>query len=382
MHILNREIEKSILEHLKPNKVIILTGARRVGKTFLIKSLLQKIEEPHILLNGENITTIELLERRSIENYKNLLQGCKLLVIDEAQKIPDIGLKLKLMIDEIAGLKIIVTGSSAFELYNELSEPLTGRKYSFSLYPFSEKEYSQTENLFQLNESMRSRLILGNYPELLQIETSAEKIRYLNELISSYLLKDILALEGIKNSTKILSLLKLLAFQIGSEASINEIGSRLSISKNTVAKYIELLEKVYIIFHLDAFSRNKRKEISKSKKYYFRDNGIRNAVISNFNSFELRDDTGRIWENYIISERLKHKEYAGILGTSYFWRTYDRQEIDYLEEENGKIAAYEIKWKEQKYRTPKYWNLSYPDSPVTQINSNNYNTFLGFPESW
>ena len=379
MVILDREIEKFILDYLIPNKVIVITGARRVGKTYLIKSILQKVTEPYILLNGENITTLEQLERRSVENYKTLLHGCKLLVIDEAQKIPEIGLKLKLMIDEIEGLKIIVTGSSAFDIYNVLGEPLTGRKYSFSLYPFSEKEYSQKENLFQIQETMRQRIVFGNYPELLQMETSDRKINYLKELISSYLLKDILVLETIKNSSVLLSLLRLLAFQIGNEVSINEIGTQLSVSKNTVAKYIDLLEKVFIIFHLDAFSRNKRKEISKSKKYYFWDNGIRNAVISNFNSIELRDDIGRLWENYIISERLKHKEYSGIFSSHYFWRTYDRQEIDYIEEENEKITAYEIKWKDQNLKIPSFWKTSYPNSNFHQITSSNYLSFLGLP---
>lgn len=379
MIILDREIEKLVFNYLIPNKVIVITGARRVGKTYLIKNLLKKVTEPYILLNGESITTLEQLQRRSVENYRNLLQGCKLLVIDEAQKIPEIGSKLKLMIDEIEGLKIIVTGSSAFDIYSVLGEPLTGRKYDFSLFPISEKEYAQKENLFQLHENMRSRIIFGNYPELLQIETEEHKIKYLKELISSYLLKDILAFEKIKNSSVILSLLRLLAFQIGNEASINEIGTQLSVSKNTVARYIDLLEKVFIIFHLDAFSRNKRKEISKSKKYYFRDNGIRNAVISNFNSLELRDDTGRLWENYIISERLKHKEYSGIQSSHYFWRTYNRQEIDYIEEENEKISAYEIKWKEQKSKIPAFWKTSYPNSNFHQITSSNFLPFVGLP---
>ncbi len=377
MDSIKRELETQILDHLIPNKVLVIVGARRVGKTILLKSLLQRVNEPYLFLNGESITTLEQLQRRSIENYKMLLQNNKILIIDEAQKIPEIGLILKLMIDEIEGLKIIVTGSSAFDIHNKLGEPLTGRKFDFFLYPFSEKELLQTNNLFQLKENLRNRIIFGNYPELLHLQEENQKINYLKNLVSSYLLKDILILENIKQSVKIYDLLKLIAFQIGGEVSYQELSNKLSLSKNTVEKYLDLLTKVYILFRLDAFGRNRRKELTKSKKYYFYDNGIRNAIISNFNSVQLRDDVGKLWENYIISERLKYRAYNNIYSEQYFGRTYDNQEIDLIEDLGGKFSAFEIKWKEQKQRIPPYWKSTYPNAYFFQINSENYFDYIG-----
>ena len=327
MDYLVRELSENILKKLQPNKVVIIFGARRVGKTVLVKEILSKIDEPVLSLNGEDINVHDKLSIRTVENYRQLLGSYKMLYIDEAQKIPEIGLKLKLMVDEIDGLRVIISGSSAFNIHKDAGEPLTGRKYSFNLYALSEKEYNQIENNISKHDKLRERLIYGNYPELLHLPDRKDKEDYLNEMISSYLLKDILVYENIKNSQKIFNLLRLIAFQLGGEVSLQELGKQLSISKNTVEKYLDLLSKVYILHKVEGFSRNLRKEITKNSRWYFLDNGIRNAVIANFNTIESRNDIGQLWENYMISERLKYQEYNRISSNNYFWCTYDRQEI-------------------------------------------------------
>ena len=281
MNFLDRVIKPSLLDCLVPGKVVVLLGPRRVGKTVLINQLLQDNTEPYLLLNGEDLATRELFVRRSVQNYLQILDGKSFLIIDEAQKIPDIGNALKLMIDEIKGLKILITGSSAFDVKNRTGEPLTGRKYTFNLYTLSEQEYNQIYPLPIRKDKLRERLIYGNYPELLHLPTKTQKSRYLNELISSYLLKDILAFENIKNSDKIISLLRLIAFQIGNLVSTTELGRQLGMNGNTVAKYLDLLSKVFIIHKVGGFSRNLRKEITKNSKWYFFDNGIRNILTAN-----------------------------------------------------------------------------------------------------
>ena len=343
MNYLVRELTQILIKKLQPNKVILILGARRVGKTSLIKNLLEQLDEPFLSLNGEAINVHDMLAMRTVENYLQILGSKRLLFIDEAQKIPDIGQKLKLMIAEIPGLKIIVTGSSSFDIYNETGEPLTGRKYTFKLYPFSEREFFQNEDRISKPDKLRERLVLGNYPELIHISDRSEKIDYINELISSYLLKDILVFESIKNSQKIFNLLRLIAYQIGSEVSLQELGSQLSISKNTVEKYLDLLSKIFILHKVEGFSRNLRKEITKTSRWYFQDNGIRNAVIANFNPLHSRNDIGQLWENYMISERIKFQEYKSLYSNNYFWRTYDHQEIDWIEERGGALYGYEFK---------------------------------------
>jgi predicted AAA+ superfamily ATPase len=338
MDYLKRSIEPLIKEYLLPNKVLVLLGPRRVGKTVLLRQILSEITEPFLLLNGEDLNTKELFNRRSLPNFLQLLDGKKLLVIDEAQKIPDIGHALKLMIDEIAGLRILITGSSAFDVENFTGEPLTGRKFTFKLFALSEAEYDQRDSILIRKDKLRERLVYGNYPELLQLQTTEQKNRYLNDLVGSYLLKDILAFESIKNSDKILALLRLLAFQTGSEVSTTEIGKQLSMSSNTVSRYLDLLSKVFIIHRVGGFSRNLRKEISKSSKWYFFDNGIRNILVANLNPIDLRNDAGQLWENYIISERIKFQQNTGMIVNNYFWRTYDQQEIDWIEERGWRLA--------------------------------------------
>lgn len=376
MNYLVRELSKNILKKLQPNKVVIVFGARRVGKTVLVNEILEQVDEPVLTLNGEDINVHDKLAIRSVENYKQILGSYKLLYIDEAQKIPEIGLKLKLMIDEIEGLRIIISGSSSFDIHKDAGEPLTGRKYSFNLFALSENEYNQVEDSISKIDKIRERMIFGNYPELLHLPDREDKIDYLNEMVSSYLLKDILVYENIKNSQKIFNLLRLIAFQIGGEVSLQELGNQLGISKNTVEKYLDLLSKVFILHKVEGFSRNLRKEITKNSRWYFLDNGIRNAVIANFNPIESRNDIGSLWENYMISERLKYQEYKRLMSNNYFWRTYEQQEIDWVEEREGTLFGYEFKWKEDKVKIPTQWKNAYPNASFEVINMENYIEWL------
>jgi hypothetical protein len=373
-------IERAILTHLlskiQPNKVIVILGARRVGKTFLLKKVTDSLNEPILFLNGEDYTTEEILRGKSIEQYKSLIGNHSILVIDEAQKIKDIGRILKLLVDEIEGLKIIATGSSAFDLNYSLGEPLTGRKYTYYLFPFAQCELMQNENLLLTKSNIEERLILGSYPELVNLNDQNEKIRYLTELVNAYLLKDILMLDNIKNASKILNILRLLAFQIGMEVSVNEIARQIGMDSKTVDKYLDLLTKVYVVFKIEGFSRNLRKEISKSSRYYFWDNGIRNHLVANFNTLSLRNDIGQLWENYIISERMKWQSYNGMVVNNYFWRTYDKQEIDWVEEREGNLFAFEIKYSKSTLKVPSGWKNAYPSSEFNVINSENYLSFI------
>lgn len=373
MILINRIIEKQVIESLIPNKVVILLGPRRVGKTILIKQIIDKLEEPYLLLNGEDFSVLEILARRSVQNYKNLLGDKKVLLIDEAQKIPDIGNILKLMVDEIEGIKILVTGSSAFDIDKYTGEPLTGRKKTFNLLSLSEEELDQVENPIEKKDNLRLRLVYGNYPELLHLKNLKDKSEYLNEIVNSYLLKDILTFENIRNSDKILNLLRLVAFQIGGEISLQELASSLSMSKNTVEKYLDLLSKVFVLHKVGGFSRNLRKEVAKRNKWYFYDNGLRNILVANMNPIELRNDIGMLWENYVISERLKHQRYQRMIVNNYFWRTYDKQEIDWLEEREGKLFGYEFKWSPKRNaKAPKIWKDTYVESEFKVINHENY----------
>ncbi|KAA3618442.1 MAG: ATP-binding protein [Calditrichaeota bacterium] len=376
MNLIDRAIKKKIINYLKPNKVVVILGARRVGKTILIKQLIEKFNEPFLLYNGEDRNVAEILKTISIQNYKNILDGKKLLIIDEAQKIKQIGEIIKLMIDEISGLKVILSGSSAFDLSNTIGEPLTGRKTTFHLFPLSEREISETEEIIQRRDNLRERLVFGNYPELLHSAGKSEKTEYLQEIINSYLLKDILIFDGIKNSDKLFNLLKLIAYQTGSLVSHQELGKQLGMSKTTVERYLDLLAKVFIIHKVGGFSKNLRKEVVKNSKWYFYDNGIRNALIANLNPVELRNDIGLLWENYMVSERIKQQSYNRYLVNNYFWRTYDKQEIDWVEEREGTEFAYEFKWKQQKTKIPVAWKKAYPKSIFSTITSENYLEWL------
>lgn len=377
MSYIHRTIEANILKYLRPNKAVVLLGARRVGKTKLVESIIKQVDEPHLILNGDDQDTLNILAEKSRVNYERLLGKIRFLVIDEAQEIPDIGSKLKLMVDSIEGLKILVTGSSVLDLNNNVGEPLVGRKMTFHLYPFSQTELSTKENYLETVQNLETRLIYGTYPELEFLSTLQEKSVYLNEIINSYLLKDVLAYEGIQRREKIVSLLRIIAYRVGSEISVESIGNELGISKNTVDKYLDLLSKVFIIKKVSGFSRNLDNEITKKAKWYFFDNGIRNAIISNFNRLELRDDQGKLWENYLISERLKKQEYSLDYSANYFWRTHSKQEIDWIEERDGGLKAFEFKWsKKGKAKEPFAWKKGYPDSIFEVIDRSNYLDFI------
>ena len=361
-----------------PNKVLVLLGARRVGKTELIKNYLKTVPvETYLQLNGEDINDANLLQERSVANYKRFLTNIDLLVIDEAQTIPEIGLILKLIVDSIEGIKIIATGSSVFDLNNTLGEPLVGRKNTMYLFPLAQMEFSTQENYKQTTENLEERLLFGGYPELVHYEDWEEKKEYLYEIINSYLLKDILVFEGIKQADKIYNLLRLIAYQVGKEVSLQELGNQLQMSKNTVDTYLDLLSKVFIVFKVEGFSRNLRKEIVKSSRWYFYDNGIRNGLINNFNRLENRTDVGDLWENYLAVERIKKQNYQKITTNNYFWRTYDQQELDWLEEQGNELAGFEFKWNEnKKSKIPTAFGKAYPDATFEVINKQNYLDFI------
>ena len=376
--MIKRAIEDKIYNRLIANKVILLFGARRVGKTFLMRQILERVKGGKLLLNGEDLDTLVLLEPQSIANYRRLLNGIDLLAIDEAQNIPDIGMKLKLIVDEIPGIKVIASGSSSFDLQNKAGEPLVGRSTQFFLFPFSQVELMQKENSFETRQNLEDRLIFGSYPEVVNISDYNQKKDYLRDIVTGYLLKDILAVDGLKNSKKMSELLRLIAYQMGNEVSYDELAKQLGLSRNTVEKYLDLLSKVFVIYRLGAYSGNLRKEISKAAKWFFYDVGIRNAIIGNFNAIAQRNDIGQLWENYLISERIKQNSYLSEGKSFYFWRTYDGQEIDLLEQSEDTIKAYELKWGDKVPKSPRAFSENYPKASFSVINKNNYLDFIEY----
>lgn len=376
MNIIKRTLQDKISERIEPNKAILLFGARRVGKTVLMRELLKTFSGKSMLLNGEDYDTIALLNERSIANYKHLLEGIDLLAIDEAQNIPDIGSKLKLIVDEIEGVRVIASGSSSFDLLNKTGEPLVGRSTQFRLHPFSQNEISQIENALETRQNLESRLIYGSYPEVVTLESFERKADYLRDIVGAYLLKDILTINGLKNSGKTRELLRLIAFQMGSEVSYDELGRQLGMSKNTVEKYLDLLSKVFVIYRLGAYSRNLRKEVVKAGKWYFYDNGIRNALIGNFSPLAIRQDVGALWENYLLSEKIKTAHNNGKTKEFYFWRTYNNQEIDLIEESYESLSAFEFKWGDKKPSAPASFSAAYPEASYEVINKDNYLNFI------
>ncbi len=373
MNLVNRVIEQPLKSLIGRNKVLLILGTRRVGKTVLINQLLQDYQWPVLVFNGEDFETQELLAKRTVAHYRKIMGEIKLLVLDEAQVIPDIGKILKLMIDSIPDLTILATGSSSFDLLNKAGEPLTGRKIQFHLYPFAQLELKSRETYIETVQHLEERLIYGYYPELFQMTSYKEKETYLYELVQSYLLKDILAFEGIRQSEKIVRLLRLLAFQVGSEVSYNELGTQLGISKNTVENYLDLLSKVFLIYRIPAYSTNQRKEVSKGSKWYFFDNGIRNAIINDFRMQVLRNDIGHLWENYLITERIKRNSYMQRNVQYYFWRNYNQQEIDLIELKDNRLSAYEFKYSPgKKLKVPAAFATAYPDASFECITKDNY----------
>ena len=372
----NRIYETLIPAKLKPNKVLVLLGARRVGKTQLINHIVKNANEKVLFLNGDDIETHNLLEIQSTANFKRVLGDIKFLVIDEAQEIPNIGKKLKLMVDTIDDLKVLITGSSAFEINNQIGEPLVGRMKTLHLYPIAQLEFSNQENYLDTKNNLEERLIFGSYPELTKISNREDKISYLKEIVNNHLLRDILAFEGIKKRDKIIALLQIIAFRTGSEISLEGIGRELQISKNTVEKYLDLFSKVFVVYSVSGFSRNRDNEITKMKKWYFVDNGIRNAIINSFNPINMREDIGKLWENYLNSERIKMLDYKEKYVLDYFWRTHTKQEIDRIEEVNDQLYAFEYKWGKSKVQIPTEFAKSYPNAKFEIINQENYLEYI------
>jgi len=376
MEPVKRFLEERVRTKILPNKAVLIFGARRVGKTILLRQIIDKFEGKVLLLNGEDLDSVSILNEKSISNYSHILDGVNLLAIDEAQAIPDIGSKLKLIVDEIPGISVVATGSSSFDLLNKAGEPLVGRSALFYLTPFSQREIGQVENALETRQNLESRLIYGSYPEVVTMSGYDNKAQYLGDIVNTYLLKDILSIDGLKNSGKMKDLLRLIAFQVGNEVSYDELGKQLGMSKNTVEKYLDLLSKVFVVFRLGGFSRNLRKEVVKAGKWYFYDNGIRNAIIGNFGPVSIRQDVGSLWENYLISERVKQNLNERLNKEFYFWRTYDGQEIDLIEETSDSLTALEFKWGDKTPVVPKAFGIAYPEASFSVVNRDNYLRFL------
>ncbi|MBR5984057.1 MAG: ATP-binding protein [Bacteroidales bacterium] len=374
--MIERRLANVISSLMTNQKVMLVYGARRVGKTVLIKQVSEKFAGKTLFLNGEDTSTEAMFQERTAAHYRQLLSGVDLLIIDEAQNIPEIGKILKLIVDDVENIQVIASGSSSFDLRNQTGEPLVGRSYIFHLSPLSAEEWLTQIPTAQLYMDLEERLVYGNYPELLSIKSFEQKQMYLSELAQSYLLKDILTLDGIKNSSKMYNLLRLVAFQMGSEVSYDELGKHLSLSRNTVEKYLDLLAKTFVIYRLPAYSRNPRKEVTKAGKWYFYDNGIRNAVIGDFRPLAIRQDVGALWESYMISERIKINDNRHENSMYYFWRTYNGQEIDLIEERNGELKAFEFKWGDKKPKCPSSFKDNYPDVPFTSVNKSNFIDFV------
>ncbi len=371
----NRLIRKNVEKWLDGNKIVIIYGARQVGKTTLVKQIAEKFGEKAKYYDCDFGAIRERLGKSEKSIIESFLKGYDLVIFDEAQRVKNIGLSLKIARDNFPGKKIIVTGSSSFDLANKISEPLTGRTIEFFLFPLSIQEILQKQDRFELAGGLEDIIRFGLYPEVYSAGEETKKELLLN-IANNYLYKDILEFENIKKSDQLFSLLQLLALQIGNEVSFAEIGQQLGMNKLTVQKYVNLLEKTFVIFSLRSFSRNLRKEISKSRKIYFWDLGIRNALVNNFNSLAIRNDTDALWENFCIAERMKFNLNSRKFVNSYFWRTYDQKEIDFVEERNGKLFGYEIKWGAKKCKKPKLWKQTYDNSEFEIINQENYLEFV------
>lgn len=372
-----RLLESILNKQLGKQKVIMLYGSRRVGKTTLIQRIAEKHKDDVLLLQGEDMQVASLLQQRTIANYRRLVGNRKIIIIDEAQAVPGIGPILKLMIDNIKGITLIATGSSSFDLVAATGEPLVGRQLVYQLYPIAQAELTGTEDLLTTQSNLEQRLIYGSYPELWHLSADEEKEAYLKSLVSSYLLKDILMYENVKGADILYKLLQLLAFQVGSEVSTVELGNTLQLNKATVDRYLDLLAKVFIIYPLSGYSKNLRKEVSKSKKWFFYDNGIRNALINQFSPLRHRNDIGQLWEQYFISERIKFNSYRGYHPQYYFWRTYDQQELDLLEvNSRQEMTAFECKWKGGKIKIPVGFGKAYPHAAFNGITQSNYLDYI------
>ena len=365
-----------IEENLQKGKVLIIYGPRQTGKTSLVESFKNKTKLKTLNTTGENIRIRTIFENGDLEEILAFVEGYELLIIDEAQTINNIGFALKLLTDHKKELTIIVTGSSSFELANQVGEPLVGRKHTVEMFPIAMLELRKIYNVYELNEKLEEFLIYGFYPEVITASTIAKKQKIVTEIANSYLFKDVLRLDNILSSSKINQIVRLLAFQVGSEVSLNEIATKVSLDVKTVSKYLDILEKSFILKSLGGYSSNLRDEVTQKRKYYFYDTGIRNALVANFNPIELRNDIGALWENFLVMERFKRNAYQEVLSNYYFWRTYQSGEIDFIEEREGKLFAYEFKWGKKPAKFPKKFMATYENSETLLINKTNYLSFI------
>jgi len=363
---------------LVPGKALILYGPRRAGKTTLLKSYLDSCSLRYRLETGDDVRIRNLLGSGDLKQILAFAEGFELVAIDEAQQIPDIGMGLKILVDHLPALRIIATGSSSFDLAGAIGEPLTGRKRTITLFPISQMELKRKFNSYDMRQRLEEYLVYGSYPETVMADGRKEKIELLEELVGSYLLKDVLAMDRIRSSRTLMDLLKLIAFQVGSEVSLNELATQVKLDVKTVSRYLDILEQAFVIVRLGGFSRNLRNEVTSKAKYYFLDNGIRNAIIGQYNLLDSRNDIGALWENFIVAERLKKRSYTGIYGNIYFWRTYDGKEIDYVEERDGGLFGFECKWTmRKKDKPPKKWLESYPGATFELVTPDSYLDFVG-----
>lgn len=364
-------------ELTQTNKGLVVYGPRQVGKTTLVNDIINELGLKTLLLNGDQRGVWwESLISRELSKITLLVSGYDAVFIDEAQRIPEVGLSIKILLDNFPQLKVIVTGSSSLDLASKISEPFTGRVYSYKLFPISQVELCKIYTPHELETQNEERLIYGSYPELFSLKSIQEKTEYLHNLTDAYLYKDLLEFGDIRNSSKIRDLLKLLAFQIGSQVSLNELANALELSRTTVDRYIDLLEKSFIIFRLSGFSRNLRKEVTKMDKIYFYDVGVRNAIIGNLNLLQNRDDVGKLWENFLIVERMKRQEYAKMIYSHYFWRLTSGAELDLIEETDGMLHGFELKYGKKFPKPPKSWIATYPGATVAAVNRNNWQEFV------
>lgn len=370
--MIKRILIKALTEKIGKGKAILLIGPRQVGKTTLIYKVLEKKE--FLFFNGDDPTVRTLLANVNTQQLKNIISENKIIFIDEAQRIENIGITLKLITDQFKKVQLIVSGSSAFELNNLINEPLTGRKWEYHLYPISWEEFENKFGYLQSEQQLELRLLYGMYPDV--INNIGEENEILNELVTSYLYKDILAFGGIRKPEILEKLLKALALQVGSEVNYNELSRLIGVSKNTINSYVGLLAKGYVIFKLPSFNKNLRTEIRTNQKIYFYDNGVRNAIIGNFNPLDLRTDVGLLWENFLISERIKKNAYYKTRANHFFWRTKQQQEIDFIEEKNSQLEAFEFKWKAStKIKIPKTFTSTY-NTDVKIIDRSNFREFV------
>ncbi|MGE3954984.1 MAG: ATP-binding protein [Parachlamydiales bacterium] len=376
-----RRFHQHLEKYLKPGRVLVMYGPRRAGKTTLLEDFLRHSGMRYRLDSGDDIAVRAVLGSEDFRQIKEYARGVDLIAIDEAQQIPNIGMGLKIIVDQVPGIRVIATGSSSFDLAQAIGEPLTGRKRTIMLYPMAQLELDQTYSRFEVRQQLEDVLIYGAYPEIVAASSQREKRELVKEIAHSYLLRDILTLDGVKHSDTLYKLVQLLALQIGQLVSTNELATQLGLSRNTVDRYLDLLQKGFVIQKLEGYSRNRRKEINKKAKYYFLDNGVRNGVIENFNPMRARNDQGALWENFLFSERVKWASYKGWWGLRYFWRTYSGQEIDFVEEQGEELIGYEAKWSTSKrVKVPSEWQASYPNAAFKVITPDNYFDFVADEE--